>query len=233
VKDTSELLIQSVTLLKRQRLLTEHLITSGKVSLAKFEAAMLANSATVEHVLEVLVYVFALIDNLVRFQKIAASIPQLNHKKGKEPQALSSGMGDLKEVRNQHQHINNHILNDFTGPLLGTVSWISGSRNYIATFPDIGRERSIPSMVYDREESKFVNEFCYVFGEKYYDLQKAIQSMRNFGDHINRIVRIEANGVEMNPDEFFLALSMEFKAELINSATENSQEATANDVPKN
>ena len=76
MKDTSELLVQSVTLLRRQWLLTERVIVSGALTLRRFEKSVIDQKANVEDVLDVLNYAFSLIDNLVKFQKVAGSIPQ-------------------------------------------------------------------------------------------------------------------------------------------------------------
>lgn len=202
-------LLQLVVLLKRQYVLTEHLIKKGQAQLHDFENAVSENVQSVEHVLDVLNFAFALIDNLVKYQKIARSIPTLNQKSS-EFRALIYSLGELTEIRNQHQHINRHALNKFTGPLLGAVSWVVDSANYIASFNDIGRERSVPSMVFDIEEKSFTLKFCYVFGEKYHDLQKAVEGMRNFNTYLDTTVVVSAEGAKFNGNEHYLAMRLNF-----------------------
>ena len=204
------MLLQSVTLLRRQKLLTEYLINSSGSSLERFQTALTEQKLSTGHVLDVLNYAFGLIDNLVRFQKIAGKIPQLSQKSA-ECKALASGMGNLKKIRNQHQHIIEHLLNEFSGPLLGALSWVAGTKNYLASFQDIGRERSIPTMIFDTHEKRFTQEFCYVYGEKYYDLKKAIDAMHQFSNFIESSVQIQLNGQKINPDDMIIAICVELK----------------------
>jgi hypothetical protein len=207
---TDELLLQSAILLKRQGLLTENLIRNGEITLKNFETAISkSGQQNLEHVLNVINYVFGLIDNLVRYQKIAGSIPKLNHK-SPEYRSFTSGMGNLKEVRNIHQHVNNDIMENFTGPLLGSVSWSSGQKCLTACLHDIGRERSLPALIYDTQEKKFTSTFCYIFGQTYYDLEKAITSMKQFDEFIDKSIRIEANGSPFLVEDHFIAMSAEF-----------------------
>src|SRR5579884_1538626 len=117
--------IQSVILLDRQYALTEHLIATQSQVLKNFERAAEKNEQALNHVLDVYNYVFALIDHLERYRKIALSIPILNQKCA-ECRALINSLGGLKDVRDQIQHINNEIENEYTGPLLGSIFWVSG-----------------------------------------------------------------------------------------------------------
>jgi hypothetical protein len=206
MKDTSEHLLQTVTLLQRQRKLAEQVVRSGTLSLQNFEIAVDKGEKAIENTLEVMNYAFSLIDSLVRFQKIAGYIPQINHRKSKECIALRAGMANLKDVRNQHQHLQNHILNNMPGPILGTVSWISQGGNYTATYQDIGRTRSFPTIVYDLKERKYIHDFCYIYGDVYHDLKKGISAMRDFSDYIRSIVKIELNGIQMETDDLVIAM---------------------------
>jgi hypothetical protein len=205
-----ERLLQSVVLLKRQYLLTRHLIESRSGALREFEIAVTAGQQQVNHVIEVYNFAFALIDHLVRYQKIAHSIPKLNQKNNNF-RSLNAAMGELKEVRNQHQHLSNHIINNFTGPLLGSVSWASEQNNFIAAFQDIGRQRSFPGIAFDTHLGKFTHEFCYVYGEKYYDLKKAITGLHEFNEYIDSNVFVEADGKPFKPEDLFVALRMQFQ----------------------
>jgi hypothetical protein len=204
------LLIQSVVLLDRQYLLTQHLIDTQGIALQEFEDAISSGQQNISHVLDVYNYAFALIDHLVRYQKIAFSIPRLSQKTP-EYRALNDSMAELKDMRNQHQHINNDIENSYTGPLLGSVSWVSGSKQYTAGFHDIGRERSMPGMILDTRTGTFVREFCYVYNEKYHDLKKAILGMHTFNQYINALVKITIDGKPYDPKDHFVAFCVEFK----------------------
>src|SRR5438093_13660472 len=98
-------LVQTVVLLNRQYLLLERLIESKDRVFREFENAISENQQALVHVLDVYNFVFALIDHLVRYHKIATVLPRLNHKLPPF-RALQSSVGDFKEIRNQFQHIN-------------------------------------------------------------------------------------------------------------------------------
>ena len=199
-------MVQSVVLLKRQALLTEHLVKRGSSVLQDFQNAIAANVQTIEHVLDVMNYAFALVDSLVKYQKIARSVPRLNQK-SQECRALIFSIGELTEIRNQHQHINRSVLNNFTGPLLGAVSWVSDNVTYTASFNDIGRDRSVPGIIFDTVENRYLHKFCYIFGEKYHDLEKAINGLRNFEAYIAKTFSVSIGEVPFRADQHYLAYS--------------------------
>jgi len=120
-------------------------------------------------------------------------------------------MGTLKQIRNQLQHINNDIENDYTGPLLGAICWVSGLRQFIVSFHDIGRSRTSPGLVLDTRTGRYLHEFCYVYNDAYHDLGRAIEGMRTFNNFISSQVRIELNGKPYEPNEHFAALCIEFR----------------------
>jgi hypothetical protein len=203
-------LTQAVVLLNRQYLLTDHLIeTRGRV-LREFEHAIEEKRQALDHVLDVYNYAFALIDHLVRYEKIAFVLPRLNQRTA-EYRALGDAMGDLKDIRNQLQHINNYIENDYTGPLLGAICWISGKRQFIASFHDIGRPRSSPGIILDTRTGAYAQEFCYVCNDKYHDLGRAIAGVRTFNKFVNSQVRVEVDGKQYDPKDHFAALCIELR----------------------
>lgn len=203
-------LIQAAVLLDRQYLITEHLVETIGGTLAAFQRAIEERQQELSHVLAVYNYVFALIDHLVRYEKIAFSIPRLNQKSA-EYRAFREAMGNLKEIRNQLQHINNDIENENSGPLLGTVCWVSNNNQYIASFHDIGRKRSSPGIVMDTQTGSYLHEFCYVYNDIYYDLGGAIAGMRTFNDFISAKIRIEIDGKPYETKDHFLALCVKFQ----------------------
>jgi hypothetical protein len=202
-------LVQTVVLLNRQYLLTDHLVETRSRVLTEFEKAIAEERQTLDHVLDVYNFVFALIDHLVRYQKIASVLPRLSQK-SPPFRALGAAMGDLKEIRNQLQHINNDIENDYSGPLLGAVCWISEQKQFIASFHDIGRSRSSPGIILDTRTGKYAQEFCYVYNGVYHDLARAIEGMHTFNTFINSLVSVEIDGKPYDPKEHFMALCIEF-----------------------
>ena len=203
-------LAQAVVLLDRQYLLTDHLIKNRRCVLQDFENAVTEKRESLTHVLDVYNYVFGLIDHLVRYQKIAMVLPRLNQN-DPEYRALNFAMGELKDVRNQLQHINNDIENENSGPLLGSICWASGQRQYMASFHDIGRKRSSPGLIFDRDKGIHIEGFSYVYNEKRHDLDKAIEGLHTFNTFINGIVHLEIDGKVYDPKDHFMAVCIGFQ----------------------
>ncbi|MBI4190315.1 MAG: hypothetical protein HY525_07220 [Betaproteobacteria bacterium] len=199
-------LAQAVVLLSRQYLLTDHLIETRGYVLREFERAIEEKRQALDHVLDVYNYVFALIDHLVRYEKIAFVLPRLNQKIA-EYRALRDAMGELKDIRNQLQHINNDVENDNSGPLLGAVCWVSGQRQFIASFHDIGRRRSSPGIILDTRTGTFAQEFCYFYNDAYHDLGRAIEGVRTFNKFVNSQVHVEVDGKLLLKFQCLLCLS--------------------------
>ncbi len=199
---------QAIVLLERQYLLLSRLVDTN-TSLRNFEKAVKVKEQALDHVLDVYNYAFALIDHLARYHKIAFSIPRLNHK-APEYRALNASLEEIKNLRDQIQHINNVIENEYTGPLLGAVCWIDSNekhQQYIASFHDLGRQRTSYGIVFDTQKSIHIQEFVLVYNEKYYDLGKAIEAIHVFNQYIKLTVKIEVGGKEYDAKDHFLALT--------------------------
>ena len=81
-------------------MLIDRLVATQYTALKNFENSIVESKQSVAEVLDVYNYVFALIDHVVRYQKIAFQIPKLNQK-SEAYKAFESDLGSLKEVRNQ------------------------------------------------------------------------------------------------------------------------------------
>jgi hypothetical protein len=204
------LLVQAVVLLDRQYLLIDHLIETRGHALREFERAIEKKQQALNHVLDVYNYIFALIDHLVRYEKIAYTLPRLNHK-ASQYRELGRAMDDLKSIRHQFQHVNNDIENNNTGPLLGSVCWVSGQQQFIASFHDIGRPRSSPGIILDTSTGTFAQQFSYIYNDRYYDLDRAIEGVRTFNKFANSQVRVEVDGKLYDPKDHFMAVRLEFQ----------------------
>jgi hypothetical protein len=209
-QDIDQQLIQAFVLLQRQFLLTELVVKNGTAALAEFEISISSNSQRIEHVFSVFNYALALVDHLVRYRKIASAIPRISQKSN-EFRALEKALNPLTNVRNQFQHINNHIANNNSGPLLGTVSWTSNKNQFIASFNDIGKQNTVPGIWIDTKTGNFGFTFCYIYNESYYDLEKAINGMRGFQTYINSICDVKIDGKDFIQEEHFTAMKIEFK----------------------
>ncbi len=205
-------LIHAVILLERQFLLIDHVVQNQGSSLENFEHAVAEKQQGLQHVLAVYNYVFALIDHLVRFQKIAHSLPRLN-KKDPAYRALDDAMGKLKDIRNQLQHINNDIENEFSGPLLGAVCWATEQKHFFATFHDLGRERSSPGLIFDTNTGAFTQRFCCVYNGEYHDLGRAIEGVRHFNEFVSSTVSITVDGKLYDPKDHYAAVALELRTE--------------------
>lgn len=203
-------LFQTVILLDRQYLITEHLIESTRGVLPAFEQAMEEQQQGLPHVLAVYNYVFGLVDHLVRYEKIAFSLPMLNQKSA-EFRTFAVAMGNLKDIRNQLQHINNEIENDNSGPLLGTVCWISNGDQFLVSFNDVGRDRSWQGIVLNTHTGQYLHEFCYVYNDAYHDLGGAISGMRTFNEFVNSKFKVEIDGKSYDSKDHFSAYKIEFQ----------------------
>lgn len=182
--------------------------TQLQISLMEFEQAISDGTQSLQHCLAVYNNTFAIIDHLVRYQKIASVLPRFSQKSA-EFRALDVAMGNLKELRNQHQHINNDIVNDFTGPLLGSINWARGRMQYITLFHDIGRKRSSPSIVFDMEVGEWLHDYCYIFNQETHDLSGAITGVKSHHSFIAEKVHLEVGGKPYNPSEHFVAMRFE------------------------
>lgn len=216
--DIDSKLAQAVILLDRQHLMLRRIHENGKPALNATEAAIDAKSTTIEHVLDVYNYVFALIDNLARYQKIAGTLPRFNQK-DPEFRRLAESLGNIKDARNQLQHVNNDIENDYLGPLLGGVCWVNGDRQFLVNFHDVGRKRSSPGIVFDNWNNRFLNEFCFTYGDTYYDLEKAVTGVGAFNEWLLSSVEIRLGAKPYNATEHFAAICIQFSTRQLNAQT--------------
>lgn len=218
-------LIQAAVLLGRQYRMLERLYEGGQSTLTNLEAAIDNKTNNIDHVFDVYNYVLALIDSFARYQKTAFSIPRLNQKDA-EYRALETAMGDIKDARDQLQHLNNDIENDNTGPLLGGVVWARGNRSYIVALNDVGRDRSTPGIAYDTHEKRHVSDFCFTYGDKHYDLAKAFSGIQIFQAWVNRKVRIEIDGQPYEDEKHFISICAAFLTETEVQALQRDQQAS-------
>lgn len=99
---------QSMVVLNQQHLLIQRLANEQGVALRCYEIAAETQSVKLVHVLDIFNYVFALIDHLVRFHKLAHGLPCISHR-SLEFRFFDDATGELKEIRNQIQHLNNEV----------------------------------------------------------------------------------------------------------------------------
>lgn len=210
--DIDTRLVHAFVLLGRQYLMTEHVVQRRRPRvLGLFEKAIKNKNATIHDVVRVYELAFSIVDNIVRYQKIAGMLPRFGQKT-EEFKLFSSKLSGLKDLRNLLQHINGDIDTEFESPILGGVTWVKGEVNYMAAFNDLGGSRSLPGIVYDTQENKFTSNFCYVHNDKYYDLSEAIGGYRGYHKYVESKCAVDVNGKRYSVNEHFMALAMEFKS---------------------
>lgn len=197
-------------LLNRQFELIEHLVSHRQsLVLESLEKVIEQNSQSIFHVYQVYEYTYSLIDNLVRFQKIANVVPKISQK-SPELVAYNRAMGNLKNARNQIQHINNDIENNYTGPLLGSICWTKQNEQYLVSFNDVGRERSVPGIALNMQTGQFLEDLCYIYNEELHNLGEAIRFTRSIYQWISSLVEIRIDDKPYNPADHFTAIRMVF-----------------------
>lgn len=222
--DIDKRLIHAFVLLGRQFLLTEYVVRKRRPRvLASFETAInKGKKQNFQHVLRVYELAFSIVDNIVRYEKVASILPRFNQKSA-EFKLFSSRLKGMKELRNLLQHINSDIDTEFESPILGGLTWVSKGVNYIAAFNDIGEKRSIPGLVYDAKENRFTKEFCYVHNGKYYDLSTAIHGYRDYQKYVEKRCQVDLDGSKYKIDDHFIAVAIAF----ISHKNANQQDASA------
>lgn len=200
-------LIQTFVLLHRQYDLAMRVIAVQGRIVEEIEESLSAETQRYEQALDLQNYVFALVDHLVRFQKIALSLPRFNYR-SPEYTAFVAAMGDLKEIRNQFQHINNDAENSFQGPLLGAICWGRGDRQFVVTMHDIGRERSSSLVAYDRKEGGFPEHLRFIYNDRDHDLVAACNAMTALWDWIAKRVFLKVDGKDFAPIDHTAILSI-------------------------
>ena len=207
--DIDKKFIHSFVLLERQFLITEYLVKKRKPRvLSEFEKSLKLEKQSVQDVLRVYELVFSIIDNVVRYEKIASTLPKFNQK-NEDYKRFSKNLEGMKELRNLLQHINGEIENDFKSPILGGVAWVKNNTNYMAAFNDLGEGKSLPSLVYDTHKDEFTQDFCYVHDGKYYDLSKAIKGYQDYQKYVKNRSLIKVDAKSYDVSDHFVALGME------------------------
>jgi hypothetical protein len=136
-------LLQALVLLNRQHEIIAYLYEEREITVLKvFEDAISKGSQTVSCVYPVYEYVFSLIDNLAKYYKILASVPRVSQK-GAVISNYNRLLAPLKEARNKLQHINRHLDNTFSGPLMGSICWNRESHQFIASLSDLAKTNSV------------------------------------------------------------------------------------------
>ena len=203
-------LLQALILLSRQHEIIAYLHEEREVAVLKeFEDAISKGSQTVSCVYPVYECVFSLIDNLVRYHKILNSVPRVSQK-----DAIISSynrlLAPLKDARNKLQHINRHLDNTFSGPLMGPICWNRDSHQFIASLSDAAKANSVAGVALDTHTGKFVAQFVYIENEIHYDLHGITAETREVHEFVVNRFDVQVDGKPYDPSMHFQASRTDF-----------------------
>jgi hypothetical protein len=204
-------LLQALILLSRQHEIIVYLHEEREIDLLKeFEDAISKGSQTVSCVYPVYEYVFSLIDNLARCQKILNSVPRVSQK-DVIISTYNRLLAPLKEARNKLQHINRHLNNTFSGPLMGSICWIRESSQLIASLSDVAKSNSVAGVALDTHTGKFVAQFVHIENEIHYDLREIIKATREVHEFVVSRFDVQIDGRPYDPSMNFQASRFDFR----------------------
>lgn len=167
-------------------------------------------NAYVSCVYPVYEYVFSLIDNLVRFHKILNSVPRVS-KKNAIISSYNRLLAPLKDARNKLQHINRHLNNTFSGPLMGSICWNrEGGHQFIASLSDVAKPNSVAGVSLDTHTGKFVAQFMYIENDIHYDLYEMIQLTREVHEFVVNRFDVLIDGKPYDPSMHFQAFRIDY-----------------------
>ena len=208
MNEVDKRLVHAFVLLGRQFLITEHVVRKRKPNvLSAFERSINNGKQNIQDVLRVYELAFSIVDNIVRYKKIASMLPRFSQK-SEEYQRFAERLSGMTELRNLLQHIQGDIDTEFESPILGGVTWVKGKFNYMAAFHDVGVKKTLPGLVYDTRNGKFTKDFCYVHNGVYYDLSRAIAGYRGYQRYVEAKCNVQIDGKPYKIDEHYVALKM-------------------------
>lgn len=193
-----EHIAQVAIALIRQHQLLSNIAEKRDSVLGRFESSIPKRDDGFQAVFDVYNYVFALLDSVVRYHKMAHTLPGIS-KKNLPYRRLDDAVDHFKDARNQIQHLNNDVINDFSGPLMGAITWPNGVKNYNALLNDVGRVRSTRTLTFDTKTASFAHGLCYVYNEKHYDLDAAVSVIHEFHSNLISKMVIRAGEADFDP----------------------------------
>jgi len=207
-------LLQALILLNRQHETIAYLHEERESAVLKaFEDTISKGSLTVSCVYPVYEYVFSLIDNLVRYRKIQNSVPRVSQK-----YVIISNyirlLVPLKDARNKLQHINRHLDNTFSGPLMGPICWNRESHQFVASLSDAARANSVAGVAQDTHTGKFVAQFVYIENDIHYDLHEITAATREVHEFVVSRFDVQIDGKPYDPSMHFQAFRIDLEFSL-------------------
>ena len=125
--------------------------------------------------------VFSMIDFANRFDQIVDAMPLLS-KRRPEVRQLHSALRPLAESRNYIQHIRNHLskVDKIDFPILGSISWIIGNRNYVLLPTQMTEGYGTPGITYDSLAKQYMCKYQFAISSYQIALDSIYQESKIF-----------------------------------------------------
>jgi hypothetical protein len=120
---------------------------------------------------EIYIDCMGLVDAAHRFGQLVDAMPLIS-KKAPQIRLLQQAVANIEEARNHLQHLRGELVGNapIDYPILGSLSWAIDDGCYVLGFSQPGAQ--IYSLVYDREERRWMNQLVYRVKQWNLDLDK-------------------------------------------------------------
>lgn len=177
-------------------LIVDHLYTDleGATLQAEDSKKVETNPAIVT---EIYISALGLIDYFHRFHEIVSAMT-LIRKDQAELKGLARALAPVKECRNYLQHMRGDLNKNQTinYPILGGITWIHDSRNYILFSNQPTQNYSLPSIVYDTVENKYLCKYQLVVGGHQIPIDTVYTEIKVFWKWLEELVIIEPSHIK-------------------------------------
>ncbi len=132
-------------------------------------------------VIELYISVLSFVDYLHRFHEIVSAMPLLR-KDAPELKRLSQFFVRVEEIRNYLQHMRGDLMANgpLKFPILGGISWIRGTKNYMLLSNQPIQTYDAPGIAFDRLEKRYVCRYQLCIGGHELQLDTAFEEAKKF-----------------------------------------------------
>jgi hypothetical protein len=147
-------------------------------------------------VTEIYISALGLIDYFHRFHEIISAMT-LIRKDQPELKALTKAIAPVKKCRNYLQHMRGDLMkNEPLGyPILGAITWIEEGRNYILLSNQPTQNLSLPGIVYDTFEGKYLCKYQLIVGGHEIRIDTVYSEVKSFWAWLEKSVVIEPSHI--------------------------------------
>ncbi len=132
-------------------------------------------------VIELYIVFLSLVDYLHRFHEIVSAMPLLR-KDSPELKRLAQCFVRVEEIRNYLQHMREDLMGNgpLKFPILGGISWIRGTKNYMLLPDQPTQMYDVPGIAFDRLEKRYVCRYQLSIGGHDLQLDTAYEEAKRF-----------------------------------------------------